>query len=180
MEDEQILSLLWQRSSQAVTELDRRFGPRLYTMSHNLLSNRQDAEECVNDTYLAIWNAIPPRRPTVLGAFVYRVGRNIALNRLRANTAQKRGGYILSLDELAGYIPAPDQMDSAQLARTLDSFLDSLNPRDRAIFLRRYWFGDSVQSIAASLHLTENAASLRLHRCRERLRTHLQKEGYHE
>lgn len=180
MDDYNIISLLWQRSEQAVPELERNFGSRLYTTAMNLLESPQDAEECVNDTYLAVWDAIPPNKPNALGAFVYRIGRNIALNRLRSNTAKKRNGYTLSLDELSGCISLPNHWDSHYLAQLLNAFLDTLSPKDRAIFLRRYWFGDSVQSIAATLHLTENAVSLRLHRTRDRLRTYLIKEGYYE
>lgn len=179
MEDDGILSLLWQRAEAAIDALAQRFGRRLHSTAMNLLSDPQDAEECVNDTYLAVWNAIPPRRPDPLAPFVYRVGRNIALNRLRSNTTQKRGGYELSLEELSGCISAPDYWDSRELGKAMDAFLDTIAPLDRAIFLRRYWFGDPVKSIAADLELTENAVSLRLHRTRERLRTYLIKEGYH-
>ena len=179
MEDERILSLLWQRAEAAIDALARKFGHRLHCTAVNLLSDPQDAEECVNDTYLAVWNAIPPRRPLPLAPYVYRTGRNIALNRLRANTAQKRSGYELSLEELSAFLPSPDHTDSRELGKAMDAFLDTISPKDRAIFLRRYWFGDPVKSIAAGLELTENAVSLRLHRTRERLRTYLIKEGYH-
>ena len=179
MEDGNILDLLWKRSEAAIGELARRFGYRIYAMAKNLLSDPQDAEECVNDTYLAVWDAIPPRRPQPLAPFVYRVGRNIALNRLRSNTTQKRGGYQLSLEELSDFLPSPDRTDSRELGIAMDAFLDTISPKDRAIFLRRYWFGDPVKSIAADLGLTENAVSLRLHRTRERLRAYLIKEGYH-
>lgn len=178
MEDPQILSLLWQRAEGAVAALAERFGRRLHAMSMNLLSDRQDAEECVNDTYLAVWNAIPPRKPEPLAPFVYRVGRNIALNRLRSNTAQKRCGYELSLEELAGCIPAPCMEDGRALGKAMDAFLDTINRENRAIFLRRYWFGDSVKDIAAAFHMTENAVSLRLSRTRDKLEAYLIKEGY--
>lgn len=177
MEDAKILDLLWSRSEQAIDALSRRFGARLHATAHNLLSDPQDSEECVNDTYLALWNSIPPRRPTSLAAYVYRTGRNIALNRLRANTAQKRDGHTLSLDELSAFVPAPE--DRHDLGQALDAFLDKLEPRSRAIFLRRYWFGDSIGDIAQDLRMTENAVALRLHRTREQLRTYLKEEGYY-
>lgn len=180
MEDQQIISLLWQRAEEALTALSQRFGRRLYATAMNLLSDPQDAEECVSDTYIAVWNAIPPQRPASLSAYVYRIGRNIALNRLRATTAQKRSGYELSLDELAGCVCAPSQEDGRALGRAIDTFLDTLSKDNRAIFLRRYWFGDSVKDIAEAFHMTENAVSVRLSRTRDALKAYLIKEGYYE
>lgn len=179
MEDAQIICLLWQRTENALTALAERFGKRLHGIAMNLLYDPLDAEECVNDTYLAIWNAIPPRKPEPLGPFVYRVGRNIALNRLRANTAQKRSGYELSLEELAGCIPAPCLEDGRALGQAMDTFLCTISRENRVIFLRRYWFGDSVKDIAAAFHMTENAVSLRLRRTRDGLKAYLIKEGYY-
>ena len=179
MEDRQIIALLWQRAEEALTALAQRFGKRLHQTATNLLGDSQDAEECVNDTYIAIWNAIPPRRPEPLAPYVYRTGRNIALNRLRANTAQKRSAYEVSLDELANYIPArPDS--GRELGRFLDAYLDTVSKESRVIFLRRYWFGDSVRDIAKALRMTENAVSVRLNRIRSGLKTYLSEEGYYE
>ncbi len=177
MDDQRILELLWQRAEHGISALAERFGARLKTMAKNLLGSEQDAEECVDDTYLAVWNAIPPRRPEPLAPFVYRVGRNIALNRLRSNTAQKRGGYELSLDELAGCIPAAERRDG-ELGQALNAWLDGLKKEDRAVFLRRYWFGDSVKDIAQGLGTTQNNVSVRLSRLRSKLRTYLIKEGH--
>lgn len=178
MEDESILELLWQRSEQAIGALAQRFGQRLYGIAMNLLGDRQDAEECVSDTYLAIWNAIPPKRPEPLAPYVWRTGRNIALNRLRSNTAQKRSGYELSLDELAGCIPAPCQENSRALGQAMDAWLDTIDKKNRIIFLRRYWFGESVKDIAAELSMKENAVSVRLSRLRDSLHNYLTKEGF--
>lgn len=180
MDDKHILALLWRRSEGAIAALVERFGKRLYLTALNLLSSAQDAEECVNDTYLAVWNSIPPNRPDPLPPYVYRIGRNIALNRLRTNTAQKRGGYVLSLDELTDWVPAPCLDDSRALGQAIDAFLDTLKKEDRAIFLRRYWFGDAVKDIAKDLSMTENAVSVRLNRIRIKLKAYLIKEGYHE
>ena len=146
----------------------------------NILADAQDAEECANDTYLGVWNSIPPNRPEPLRPYVCRIGRNIALNRLRSNTAQKRSGYELSLDELSGCISAPNQDDGLALGRAIDAWLDTLNKENRAIFLRRYWFGDSVKDIATALHMKENAVSVRLSRLRDSLKAYLIKEGYYE
>ena len=180
---ENILELLWQRSEQAIFALARQFGSRLYGMAKNILSSHQDAEECVNDTYLAIWNVIPPKRPEPLAPFVYRTGRNIALNRLRANTALKRSAYEMSLDELSGCIAGPDlweTVDARELGRQINAFLSTVSRENRVIFLRRYWFGDSVKNIAADLQLAENTVSVRLNRLRDKLRSYLSQEGFYE
>lgn len=180
MEDQELLSLLWQRAERAIPALAERFGKGLFRIANNLLNNTRDAEECVNDTYLAVWNSVPPKRPEPLSPYVYRIGRNIALNRLRDNTAQKRSGYELSLDELAGCIPAPCMEDGRALGQAVDAYLDTLNKDNRVMFLRRYWFGDSVKDIAAAFHMTENAVSVRLSRIRGGLKTYLIEEGYYE
>ena len=180
MDDHQILALLWQRAEGALSALAQKFGKLLYHVAHNLLGSEQDAEECVNDTYLAVWNSIPPNHPEPLRPYVCRIGRNIALNRLRSNTAQKRSGYEVSLDELAGCIPAPCMEDGMALGKAMDAWLDTLNVDNRAIFLQRYWFGDSVQDIAAAFRMKENAVSVRLSRLRDSLKAYLIKEGYYE
>lgn len=181
MDDSTIIDLLFQRAEGAIDALANRFGGQLRRIAANILSSPQDAEECVADTYLAVWNAIPPQRPAALGGFVCKVGRNIALNRLRSNLAQKRNSrYDLSLEELAGCLPGPgleDTLNSRELGRAIDSFLDTLSRENRVIFLRRYWFGDSVKDIARISGLSENLVSVRLNRIREKLRHYLIKEG---
>ncbi len=182
MEDSQIIELLFARAEIAIRALTDKFGRRLQATAMNILNSRQDAEEVVNDTYLAVWNAIPPQRPDPLAGFVYKIGRNQALKKLRGNTALKRGsGYDLSLDELAECIPSP-ALDEAVAARALgwaiDAFLDTVPRNSRVVFLRRYWFGDSVQDIARSLGMTQNAVSVRLNRTRQQLHSYLNKEGY--
>lgn len=179
MEDHQILDLLWQRSEGAVSALAQKFGKLLHRMAMNLLGSPQDAEECVNDTYLAVWNSIPPNRPEPLRPYVCRIGRNIALNRLRGNCAQKRSGYEVSLDELAGCISAPRIEDGRALGQAIDAYLDTLNKDNRVIFLRRYWFGDTVKDIAKAFGMTENAVFVRLSRIRDGLKEYLIKEGYY-
>lgn len=182
MDDKHILALLFDRSEQALTILAQKFGSRLFLTARNILGDTQDAEECVSDTYLAIWNAIPPKRPDPLAGFVFKTGRNLALKRLRHNTAAKRNShYDLSLEELSGCIPGDDldeALSARELGHAIDRFLDTL-PRDsRVIFLRRYWFGDSVAQIAAAQGRSENSVSVRLNRCRSKLRTYLEQEGY--
>jgi RNA polymerase sigma-70 factor (ECF subfamily) len=147
--DNNILSLLLQRSEDALSALAARFGRRLYLTAINILGSVRDAEESVSDTYLAVWNAIPPKKPDPLSGFVYSTGRNHALKKLRSRSAAKRGGnYDLSLEELAGCIPGPaleETVEARELGMAIDRFLDRQNAQTRAIFLRRYWFGDSVK-----------------------------------
>lgn len=182
MDDKHIIQLLFDRLETAIDALAQRFGPRLYTTAMNILCSSRDAEECVNDTYLALWNAIPPAQPDPLCAYAYRVGRNIALKKLRDNTAQVRNSaYDLSLDELAGCIADDslwDTLDARALGRSIDLFLAAQSKENRVIFLRRYWFGDSVKDIARDVGMKEGAVSVRLNRLRSALRDHLFKEGY--
>lgn len=181
MEDKKIIELLWIRAECAIEAIAKRFGSRLWHLAMNILNSARDAEESVSDTYLAVWNAIPPNRPNPLSAFIYKIGRNTALKKLRARSAQHRcSDYDASLDELAGCIPAPalDELVTARmLGRAIDAFLDTRSKESRIIFLRRYWFGDSVKEIAHSLGMQENAVSVQLHRTREQLRAYLSKEG---
>ncbi len=182
MDDVHILNLLWERSEEALPILQRRFGLRLYRTAYNILGNHPDSEEAVNDALLALWNTIPPERPQPLEGYVYRTGRNIALKKLRFQSAQKRSSqYDLSLDELAGALPdnsMQEELDARALGQAIDRFLSSLSDENRALFLRRYWFGDKVRSIAKDFHLTENAATVRLSRLREQLKDYLYKEGF--
>lgn len=181
MEDAQIIALFWSRSETAIGQLAAKYGKLIFQIAHNILANREDAEECANDTYLGAWNAIPPRRPDPLAAFVCRITRNTALNRRRANRAQKRGPLPdLPLAELEDCLPGPSMEEvcsARELGRAIDAFLDTLDPENRAIFLRRYWFSDPVGTIAAELGLRENTVSVRLSRLRGRLKTYLEKEG---
>lgn len=178
MEDKALLQMLFDRVEAVFEALAQRFGRRLTQTAKNILSSNEDAEECVNDTYLAIWNAIPPARPDPLAPYVYRTGKNIALNRLRARNTRKRGGYVLSLEELAGQVSAPAA--DREPGRGLNDWLRTLSKQDRAIFLRRHWFGDSVKDIAKAAAMTEGAVSVRLHRLKNQLKAYLTKEGYYE
>lgn len=183
MEDKRIIALLFQRAESALDALAKKFGKGLLAMARNIVGLEEDAKECVNDTYLALWNAIPPEEPDPLAAYTYRVGRNIALKRLRGNTAQKRfGGYDLSMDELAGCVAdrtASEALDARLLGAAIGRFLEKQTKENRTLFLRRYWFGDSVRDAAQALGLSQNAAAVRLNRMRSKLREHLIKEGYY-
>lgn len=182
MDDRKILELLWHRAEGAIDALAAKFGRRLHATAINILGDPRDAEEAVNDTYLAVWDAIPPARPDPLCAYVYQTGRNSALKLLRSRTAQKRNsGYDLSLEELAQVLPAgtlEEEIDARALGQAIDRFLDSLDSKDRVLFVRRYWFGDSVSTLAAQRYATPGSISVRLHRIRERLKDYLNKEGF--
>ena len=177
MDDHKLLMLLWNRSETALQAVSAAYGSRLYTIASNILGDHHDAEECVNDAYLALWNAIPPHRPNPLIAYACRVVRNIALNRRRGRRSQ----YDVSLEELSGCLSAnslDEAVDARSLGRAINAFLGTLSADNRSIFLRRYWFGDSVREIAATFAMTENAVSVRLSRIRDKLRAYLEKEEF--
>ena len=181
MDDRKILSLLLARAEEAIEAMTKRFGHRLTMTARHILGDWREAEENVNDTYLAVWNAVPPREPDPLSGFVYKTGRNLALNRLRRNAALCRdGSYDVSLDELEGCISGTsleDELDVRMLGQAIDRYLATIRKDSRIIFLRRYWFGDSVREIARHFDMSENAVRTRLHRVRMGLRTYLVKEG---
>ena len=182
MEDRQIIRLFLARDEEGLRAMAMKFGKRLLATARNILGNTQDAEESVSDTYIALWEAIPPREPDPLAGFVYKTGRNQALKTLRHRTADKRDSrYDVSLEELAGCIPTrclEEDFEAKLLGQAIDTFLDSIPKDSRILFLRRYWFGDSVKDIARHFAMTENAVSVRLSRTRTQLKTYLIKEGY--
>ena len=182
MEDSAIIDLFFERSEQAVEELDRKYGPLVKRTAGNILRDRQDVEECANDTYLGVWNSIPPHRPQTLASFVCRIARNLAVSRLRSETAAKRNrGFDLVLDELADFLPSAQDVeadyDARELAEAVNAFLATLDYDDRFLFVRRYFYADSVAEIAAAMHEKESRLSVRLYRLREKLRKTLVKEG---
>ncbi len=182
MEDSQIIALFLERSEQAIAELDRKHGAAARKAAANIQGDRQDAEECVNDALLGVWNSIPPQRPRSLLAYVCRIARNLAINRYRANTAQKRNaGYELVLDELAECIPSgadvETELEARELTEAIDRFLAALSREDRFLFVRRYWFADPVAELAALTGGSPGRVSVRLFRLREKLRKKLTKEG---
>ena len=183
LEDSKIISLFYERSEQAIEELDKKYGAVIKKTAANILNNQMDVEECVNDTYLGCWNSIPPHRPNPLISFVCRIARNQAVSRLRSETAAKRNrGLDLVLDELEDCIPSGIDVEADYLAKELTAavnrFLDGLDYDDRFLFVRRYWYADSVKDIAAAMHSRENRVSVRLFRLRENLRNTLKKEGF--
>ena len=182
MEDRDIIALFFARSERAIPELDRKHGPAVKRVTTHVLPDRRDAEECVNDTWLAAWNTIPPQTPDPLVTYVCRIARNLAVKRYHANTARKRGGgYETAIGELAASVPALETVESEMAARALtgalNDFLAGCGEVDRYLFVRRYWFADPVGEIAAALRWSGHRVSVRLYRLRERLRIHLEREG---
>ena len=182
LEDSQIIDLFLERSEQAITELDRKYGAAVKKTAANILRDPQDAEECVNDAYLGVWNSIPPHRPNPLGSYVCRIARTLAGAKLRGETAQKRnGGLELVLDELAEVVPSgvdlEKELEARELLAAVERFLAMLDQDDRVLFVRRYWFADSVKELAAATHSRESRISARLFRLRGKLRNYLKKEG---
>lgn len=179
MQDEAILDLFFTRSEHGVVELDAKYGALLHTLAFNILGSREDAEECVSDAYLAIWNAIPPERPELLRAWCCRVVRNAALTRLRHNNAERRSSrFDAALGELEATLAAPgdvgDRLAARELVGHIERFLDTLGAENRVIFLRRYWFADDIRSIARRTGLSEKAVSVRLTRLRKQLKKYLE------
>ena len=181
-DDGKLIELFFERSEPAVSLLDEKYGAVCRRTARNILSSEQDAEECVSDAYLAVWNNIPPERPDPLIAYLLKIVRNISLKKHRANTALKRGsGYDAALDELSECLPSPESADNVLDARTLaaliDRFLEGLDREERVLFLRRYWYGDGLGELAKLFGISRHAASARLYRTREKLRILLKKEG---
>ena len=182
MDDKAIIDLFFERSEQAIRELDTKYGKTCHKVSYNILNNQQDAEECVNDAYLGTWNAIPPQRPNPLLTFLCRIVRNLSIMRYHANTATKRNSaYDIALEELenclSSGITVEDEVEGKLLVQTIEGFLDTLSRDSRVIFMRRYWFSDSYAEIAKQVGISEKTVSVRLTRIRNQLREHLIKEG---
>ena len=183
MDESYIVGLFFARDEAALAECRRRYGAYCRAIARNILGREADAEECENDVYLAAWNAIPPAQPRSLRAFLGKIARNLALGRYERESAQKRGGgeVTLALEELqecAGGESAEQTLETAELGRSIDRFLRTLPETECSLFLRRYWYLDSMETIARRFGLREGAVKTRLHRTREKLRVFLRKEGY--
>lgn len=182
MDDQKIIELFFARSELAIQALAAKYEKLLHKISFHILQNNEDVAECLNDTYLGVWNAIPPARPNPLSAFVCKITRNLSLKKYRANTAAKRDATMdVSLEELAPCIPTPsaeEEWSALELGRSINRFLHTLEKENRVLFVRRYWFADSVKDIAGELCISENLASVRLKRIRKQLKQYLEQEGY--
>ncbi len=184
MEDAKIVQLYWDRNEQAIPETAGKYGSYCASIARNILGNAEDAEECVNDTYLHAWNAMPPHRPKMLATFLGKLTRNLSLNRSQYNDAEKRGGgqSAAVLDELGELVSGGDEpeqeVDRRELIEAINAFLDELPHGKRRIFVCRYWYFDSVSEIAARFGLTENRVSVTLSRLRRKLHDYLSERGF--
>ena len=183
MEDEAIVKLYWQRSEEAILQTDRKYGRYCRSIAFHILENEDDTDECLNDTYLKIWNLIPPKRPTLLSALLGKITRNLALDRRKYNQAEKRGGgqVPLVLEELAKCVPGGNSveeiLENKELTAILNRFLSVLPRRTREIFMLRYWYLCPVRQIAEKLGIGESNVKMTLLRSRRQLKALLEKEG---
>ena len=184
MQDHQIIALLQKRDEKALSEIRSTYGNLCFRIAEQMLHNAEDAEECVNEMLLALWNSVPPHAPRNLEAYLVTLLRRAATDRLRSLTRQKRGGsqYTETLDELAEVIPSQNtvesEVDRHELTAALRSFLDGLPEASRQIFMERYYFSKPVQMIAEGHRMQAGAVSVLLHRLRKKLKKHLEKEGF--
>lgn len=181
MDDCKIIDLFNERSEKAISAISRKYGRTSLKIAENILKSKEDAEECVNDAYLALWNKIPPERPSPLSSYLFKVVRNISLKRYHKNAAQKRNSfYDLALEELENVlfadVSAEHELIAKDIAEAVNVFLGKLPENDRIMFVRRYFYGDSVKEIAALSDMSPHYITVRLSRIREKLKTELIKE----
>lgn len=183
MEDKEIVDLYWQRSENAISETENKYGKYCYSIARSILYSNEDSEECVNDTYMRAWNSMPQHRPSVLKTFLGKITRNLALNRYRLLTADKRnlGQMPLALDELQECIPGGDNTagiaDDVVLVEVFNRFLGSLPAQRRKIFMRRYWYLSSIKEISTDYGMGESRVKMSLMRSRNELKALLETEG---
>lgn len=181
MDDNRIVELFWRRSEEAIGAAEEQYGNLCRIIARNLLRNEEDVRECVNDTWHSLWNAIPPERPDKLLPFVAKITRNLAMKRLRYHNAAKRQAVVLSFEELDACIPDGKTVEQAlegkELSRLIDAFLDTLDQESRNLFLRRYWFFDSVRQLSRSFGMSESKVKVKLFRMREALKQYLETEA---
>ncbi len=182
VDDLRIIELLFERSELGVEQIVKKYGDAMFTVSYNILRNREDAEECVNDSYLNIWNSIPPTKPNSLYAFVCGIARNLSLTRYKHNKAEKRDrSGDAGLEEIADIIPSgvsiSDEIEREELSNMLNTWLGKLDRDNLYIFVRRYWYMDKVSDIARNLRFTEAAVYLRLDRMKKSLYKYLSERG---
>lgn len=183
MDDNKIIDLYWERSEDAISETEVKYGGYCYTIANNILSNKEDSEESVNDTWLAAWNTMPPKRPKLLAAYLGKMTRYISLDRWKKKTAAKRGGgeVHLVLEELDECISGEENVEreflQKEFARYMNKFLEKLSETERKVFLCRYWYLYSIEDIAKRFDFTESKVASMLHRTRGKLRKMLEQEG---
>ena len=181
MDDEKIIELFFARDEQAIQLTDAVYGRRLFSLAHRILCNKHDSEESVSDTYMRVWTLIPPNRPSYFYAYLAKICRYFALDKFDWNNAEKRKAVIVSLtDEMGQCIPdrrSEMQLECRELGRLITQFLESISQESRLIFMRRYWFHDSIAEIAQRYGISESKVKMRLHRTRNQLAEYLNKEG---
>lgn len=183
MRDAEILDLYWARDEQAIEETQRSYGKYCHSIAYHILHDREDSDECVNDTWLRAWNAIPPGRPERLALFLGTITRNLSFDRWKRKKAKKRGGgeMELALDELMECVPSShsteEAVEAAELERLIDEFLHTLPERECSIFLRRYWYVEEYSEIARRFRMNLNTVKTSLFRTRIKLREYLEQEG---
>lgn len=181
MEDTKIIELYWRRNQDAITETDRSYGRRLNALAENILKNREDAEESVNDTYLKAWETIPPQRPNYFFAYLAKICRFFAFGRLDWKQAAKRQAEVVALtEEMELCIPdrrREDELAGKEIGRAINAFLADLTVENRLIFMRRYWYCETIAEISERYQISQSKVKTRLHRLRSQLSQHLEKEG---
>ncbi len=183
MEDKDIINLYYARAQSAISETSAKYGKYCFRIAYNILSNKEDSEESVNDTYLAAWNNIPPQYPTFLAAFLGKITRNISLNRWKYRSTAKRGGgeVALALEELEDCISGCEDVEAAYIRKELQAcineFLEDLPETERKVFVCRYWYLESVPKIAERFEFSQSKVTSMLHRTRGKLRVYLEQEG---
>lgn len=183
MDDNSIVELYWKRSESAISETANKYNGYCYSIAYNILANKEDSEESVSDTWLTAWNVIPPRRPSILAAFLGKITRHISIDRWRVRTARKRGGgeVAVALEELgdcvSGGLTPEQSYERKELVLSFNRFLDTLSETERSVFLCRYWYLDTVPAIAVNFGFSRSKVTSMLHRTRHKLRVHLEKEG---
>ena len=184
MNDTEIVELYWNRKERAVEETAKKYGSYCYAIAYNILSNHEDSEESVNDTYIEAWNAMPPHRPLILSSFLGKITRRLAIDKWRSEHAQKRGGGELTdvLDELAECVAYEDSaerhLEKQMLSQAINDFLRTLSETERKIFVCRYFYMESVESVCKRFGYSVSKVKSTLFRVREKLRIYLQKEGF--
>ena len=184
MKDENIIQLYFERDERAIAESDRKYGTYCYRVADNILHSKEDSEECVNDTWLRAWDAMPPARPVCLRMFLARITRNLSFNVYKAKNAEKRGGGQASLvleeleDCLSGSSDTEAEFLASELQSSINRFVRSLPERDGNIFIRRYFYAESLADIAQRYRMAESSVRVVLHRTRKKLRSWLEREGF--
>lgn len=173
-----IIELLERRDEKGLVLLKEKYADYCYSIIYGLLHSHEQTEEALSDVWLAIWNSIPPARPLRLRAYLAKTARNTALHYLRHEAAQKRSAVTVLLDELAECIPDPGTVAQGDLKELLREFVETLEPEAKRVFVRRYWYGESLADLASQLHCSENRIAGILFRTRKKLKTYLEKEGY--